>query len=49
MVPGSYAIYFPWDVHIPAIQVGDGPAAIRKIVIKVPLESCLPGDFRQGE
>jgi YhcH/YjgK/YiaL family protein len=49
MVPGSYAIYFPWDVHIPAIQVGDGPAAIRKIVIKVPLESCLPGDYRQGE
>lgn len=49
LVPGSYAIYFPWDVHIPAIQAGDCPAAIRKIVIKVPLESCLPGDVRQGE
>ena len=22
MVPGTYAVYFPWDVHIPAIQTG---------------------------
>ena len=22
MQPGSYAMFFPWDVHIPAIQVG---------------------------
>lgn len=38
---GTYAVYFPWDAHIPAIQVGSAPAAIRKIVIKVPLEACL--------
>lgn len=42
LIPGSFAVYFPWDVHIPAIQAGDSPASIRKIVIKVPLESCLP-------
>lgn len=41
MQPGSYAMFFPWDVHIPAIQVGDRPAAIRKIVIKVALDTCL--------
>lgn len=40
MQPGSYAMFFPWDVHIPAIQVGE-PARIRKIVIKVELEGCL--------
>lgn len=42
LIPGSYAIYFPWDVHIPAIMSGNSPAPIRKIVIKVPLASCLP-------
>lgn len=41
MTVGTYAMYFPWDVHIPAIQVGDSPAPIRKIVVKVPLEACL--------
>lgn len=40
MVLGTFAIYFPWDVHIPAIQVGDEPAPIRKIVIKVPMSAC---------
>ena len=38
MQPGSYAMFFPWDVHIPAIQAG-APAAIRKIVIKVALDT----------
>lgn len=37
---GTYAMFFPWDIHIPAIQVGEAPARIKKIVIKVPLESC---------
>lgn len=41
MTVGTYAMYFPWDVHIPAIQTGDSPAPIRKIVVKVPLEACL--------
>jgi YhcH/YjgK/YiaL family protein len=39
---GTYAVYLPWDVHIPAIQAGDQPAHIRKIVIKVPIAACLP-------
>lgn len=41
LIPGSFAIYFPWDVHIPAIWTGGSSAPIRKIVLKVPLESCL--------
>lgn len=40
MQVGSFAMFFPWDVHIPAIQVG-APAPIRKIVIKVALEDCI--------
>ena len=41
MTPGTYAMYFPWDVHIPAIQTSPHPVPIRKIVIKVPLEACM--------
>lgn len=43
MTVGTYAIYFPWDVHIPAVQAGDSPAPIRKIVIKVPTDAALKG------
>ena len=38
---GTFAVYFPWDVHVPAIAVNNVPAKIRKIVIKVPLDKCL--------
>ncbi|MBQ3457190.1 MAG: YhcH/YjgK/YiaL family protein, partial [Synergistaceae bacterium] len=38
---GTFAVYFPWDVHVPAIAVNDSPAKIRKIVVKVPLDSCM--------
>ena len=40
MTVGTYAVYFPWDVHIPAVQASDTPAPIRKIVIKVPVDAC---------
>lgn len=41
MTVGTYAVYFPWDVHIPAIQAGESPAPIRKIVVKVPMAACI--------
>lgn len=41
MEVGTFAVYFPWDVHVPAIAVDDVPAKIRKIVIKVPLDECM--------
>ena len=40
--PGTYAVYLPWDVHIPAVQAGPSPCPIRKIVLKVPMAACLP-------
>jgi YhcH/YjgK/YiaL family protein len=40
MTPGSFGVYFPWDVHIPAIQAHDAPEQIRKIVMKVPVDAC---------
>ena len=41
LTPGAYAIYLPWDVHVPALTA-DGPARpIRKIVMKVPLAACV--------
>lgn len=43
MTVGTYAIYFPWDVHIPAIQSGGASAPIRKIVVKVPVDAALQG------
>ena len=41
MEPGSSAIYFPWDVHIPGQCDANGPAKYRKIVLKVPVAACL--------
>lgn len=41
MTPGTYAMYFPWDIHVPACQAFDKSESIRKIVIKVPMEACL--------
>lgn len=38
---GTFSVYFPWDVHVPAIAVDNVPAKIRKIVIKVPLAECI--------
>ena len=39
--PGAYAIYFPWDVHVPGQCDADGPRPYRKIVLKVPVAACL--------
>ena len=41
MEPGAYAVYFPWDVHVPGQCDEDGPKDYRKIVLKVPMEACL--------
>ncbi|MBQ8092887.1 MAG: YhcH/YjgK/YiaL family protein [Clostridia bacterium] len=41
MHPGDYAIYFPWDVHVPGQSDANGPKNYRKIVLKVPMAACL--------
>ena len=41
MTPGSYAIYLPWDVHLPGQNAGSESLAFRKIVMKVPVDACV--------
>lgn len=36
-VPGCYSIFFPNDVHRPAVE-WDGPMTVRKVVVKVSVE-----------
>ncbi|BAI74690.1 hypothetical protein AZL_b00270 (plasmid) [Azospirillum sp. B510] len=36
MIPGSFAVFFPTDVHRPACML-DAPTPIRKVVVKVKL------------
>lgn len=38
MTPGTYAVFFPEDVHRPFCQV-EKPARIKKIVVKIALDS----------
>ena len=38
MTPGTYAVFFPEDVHRPFCQV-DEPARVKKIVIKIALDT----------
>lgn len=38
MTPGTYAVFFPEDVHRPFCQV-DSPARVKKIVIKIALHT----------
>lgn len=38
MVPGTYAVFFPEDVHRPFCQVKE-PARVKKIVIKIALDT----------
>jgi len=44
MTPGSFAVFFPSDVHRPGCAVGE-PAAMRKVVVKVRV-SLLAGEQR---
>lgn len=38
MTPGTYAVFFPEDVHRPFCQV-DEPARVKKIVVKIALDT----------
>lgn len=39
LVPGMFALLFPWDAHLPAVAVDDVPASLRKCVGKIPLDT----------
>lgn len=36
LTPGSFCVYYPWDIHRPAVMK-DQPMVIRKVVVKVAL------------
>jgi YhcH/YjgK/YiaL family protein len=36
MEAGSFAVFFPWDIHRPACAINE-PATIRKVVVKIRL------------
>lgn len=38
MTPGTYAVFFPEDVHRPFCQV-DAPARVKKIVVKIAVDT----------
>lgn len=40
MEPGNFAVFFPWDVHIPSISI-DADAPVRKIVVKVSMATIV--------
>lgn len=35
--PGSFVVFFPWDVHMPAVAV-DFPERMKKVVYKIPAD-----------
>lgn len=37
MNAGSYAVFYPWDVHRPACQLNDQSESVRKVVVKIRL------------
>jgi len=39
LLPGMFAIYFPWEAHRPNCAVGDKAGGIRKVVVKVAVEA----------
>jgi YhcH/YjgK/YiaL family protein len=36
---GDFAVFFPQDGHLPSRVTPDGPGAVRKIVVKIPVEA----------
>ena len=41
LAPGDYAIYLPWDIHVPGQNAFEDARTFRKVVMKVPMTACL--------
>jgi YhcH/YjgK/YiaL family protein len=37
--PGTFAIFFPDDGHMPMIRLGETPVEVKKVVFKIPVET----------
>lgn len=42
LVPGLFAIFFPEDAHMPALETGDPSGEVRKVVVKVQTRLVRP-------
>jgi biofilm protein TabA len=38
LYPGTFAVFFPEDAHMPQLTVGDKPQTVKKVVVKVARE-----------
>ena len=38
LTPGVFAVYFPWDAHMPMVAVNNDPEPIIKIIVKIPFD-----------
>jgi len=40
LTPGTFAIFFPDDGHMPMLQLADGPGPVKKLVFKIPVAAA---------
>jgi YhcH/YjgK/YiaL family protein len=40
---GSFAVFYPEDAHRPGLTMEEGPAPVRKVVVKIPVEEKAAG------
>jgi biofilm protein TabA len=38
LMPGIFIVFFPHDAHMPGVSVGDSPAFVKKVVVKIKAE-----------
>ncbi len=38
LIPGIFIVFFPHDAHMPGVSVGDSPAFVKKVVVKIKTE-----------
>jgi YhcH/YjgK/YiaL family protein len=41
--PGDFAVYFPQDAHLPCLTTGNNPQVIKKVVVKIAIDSMKMG------
>ena len=41
--PGYFALLMPWDAHRPSVALEQGPAPVRRLVAKIPLDALHIG------
>jgi YhcH/YjgK/YiaL family protein len=41
LTPGMFAVYFPWDAHRPNCNAGEARSKMRKVVVKVAMDTLV--------